>query len=88
MAGAGEVRVPRSPETQSPEVREELEQSQVSHEGTQRSGDEPEPGTASHFGAVETEVTPTTPPMRGPADLVGDEQSDDTVDPADEITPG
>ena len=88
MASAGETDVPQSPETQPPDVREQLAQEQVSHDGSVRSGADVRPGTSGHLGAVDTEVTPIMPPVRGPADLVGDEESDNSIDPADEITPG
>jgi hypothetical protein len=89
MADAGSAGVPQSPETQSPDVREQLDQGSISHEGSARTGDDAETGTTAHLGAVETEVTPNMPPVRGPDDLVSPEQPGDSViDPADEITPG
>ena len=89
MAGEGEQGTPQSPETQPANVREQLDQDLISHEGAARGGDQAEPGTMRHMGAVGTEVTPVTPPMRGPGDLVGEQASDDdSIDPADEITPG
>jgi len=55
----------------------------------ERADDEQERETTQHQGATETEVTLTTPPMRGPGDLVGEtDEDDDQVDPADELTPG
>ena len=89
MADAGSTGVPQSPETQPPHVREQLDQGSISHEGSARAGDDTEAGTTAHLGAVETEVTPNMPPVRGPDDLVSPEQPGDSViDPADEITPG
>ncbi len=89
MADAGEVGVPESPEVQPPDVREQLDQSMVTHDGTERDAEDAEPGTASHMGAVDTEVTPVMAPMSGPHDLVNEEDADDDmVDPYDEITPG
>ncbi len=89
MANSGDAGVPQSPETQPPDVREQLGQEQISHDGSVRSGAGVEPGTSGHLGAVDTEVTPIMPIMRGPSDLVGEEESgDDLIDPADEITPG
>src|SRR5688500_15243331 len=88
MAGPREAEVPQSPETQPPDVRDELDQTQITHDGPERDGDT---GTApsAHLGAVEDEVTPVQPPMRGPDDLVGNEdQGELVIDPADEITPG
>ena len=89
MFGEGETEVPQSPETQPADVRADLEQTEVSHNGPARSGDQAGSSTGDHFGAVDSETTPIMPPVRGPADLVtGDEPGDDIVDPADEITPG
>ncbi len=89
MADAGGAHAPRSPETQPPDVREQLDQRLVSHDGDARSGAGVEAGAGTHLGAVETEVTPNMPPVRGPDDLISPEQPDHAaVDPADEITPG
>jgi hypothetical protein len=89
MADAREAEVPQSPETQPPEVRDELDQTQITHEGTARDGDDVDTNTSSHLGAVEDEVTAVQAPMRSPEDLVGnDDQGEQIVDPADEITPG
>jgi hypothetical protein len=41
------------------------------------------------MGAVETEVSPVTPPMAGPDDLIGEAATDETIiDPRDEIAGG
>ena len=89
MAGTREAKVPQSPETQAPEVRDELDQEQITHDGRARSGGEGDATSSSHLGAVEDEVTPIQMPMRSPDDLVGDEEQDEQLlDPADEITPG
>jgi hypothetical protein len=88
MAGPREAEVPQSPETQPADVRDELDQTQITHDGRARDGDTGSTPSA-HLGAVEDEVTPVQPPMRSPDDLVGDEDQDETeIDPADEITPG
>jgi hypothetical protein len=85
---------PQSPEVESPRVREELHQTDVSHEG------DPQPpaagGPSQHLGATDEEMTPVRAPMRGPENLVGpsggpggaEDADDDLIDPADEITPG
>ena len=88
MVNAGDKIIPQSPETQPSEVREELAQSNISHDGAPRNADETQPGDSSQLGAVEDEVTPIAPPMQGPGDLVGDEDSSMGIDPVDEITPG
>lgn len=89
MADAGETGVPRSPEVQPAPVRDQLDQTLTTHEGTERESEAADPGSSAHMGAVDTEVTPVMPPMSGPDDLVGSEDvDDDLVDPAAEITPG
>ena len=89
MAGEGEAQLPQSPETQPLDVREQLSQDQISHDGAARSGAGTTPGTSAHQGAVEDEMTPVMPPMRGPDDLVDeDDSAEELIDPADEITPG
>ena len=88
MADAGMSGVPESPETQPQSVREQLDQEQISHDGDRRETGDATSGADVHLGAVETEVTPNMPPVRGPEDLVASSVDDDEVDPADEITPG
>jgi len=89
MAGDDKAPIPKSPETQSSDVREQLEQTGVSHDGEAREAGETQPGGSGHRGAVETEVTPIMPPVRGPTDLVGDAPTGgNLIDPGDEITPG
>jgi len=95
MTDKAQNRVPNAPELQPADVREELHQSQVSHQGDQQT---PTPGLASaHLGATDDEVAPVMPPMRGPGNLVGASGSGDSADPPedeemfdpiDEITPG
>lgn len=88
---------PQSPETQPADVREELGQDNVTHEGQQRTTEDAGPMPTSHFGAVEDDYTghsdqvPVTPPMAGPANLIDDRQGEDPsvfVDPQDEILGG
>jgi hypothetical protein len=87
--------VPQSPEVQPADVREELDQDQVSHEGRPEATRGGKPST--HLGATEDAVTPVVPPMRGPGNLVGPSAPGDShdpptkdqlIDPVDEITPG
>ncbi len=89
--------VPTAPETQPPEVREELDQDNITHQGQQRDAADAGAGQASHFGAVEDNVTghsdqtPVTPPMTGPSNLVDEREGADPseiVDPQDEIPGG
>lgn len=85
---------PQAPETQPADIREQLHQENISKQGQPRdaAGVGPEPD--SHFGAVEddrsghVDMTPVTPPMEGPYNLVGGEEDnlqDMDVDPQDEI---
>ncbi len=88
--------VPQSPETQSADVREELHQENVTHEGQPRSAEDAGPTPSSHFGAVEddqaghVDQTPVTPPMEGPYNVVDgtDEKQSTDVDPHTEIPGG
>ena len=53
-----------------------------------RPAEDAEREPADHLGAVENDVEETTPPMRGPGDLTGETDSDDDIDPTEELTPG
>lgn len=102
MTRDGNQETPQSPEEQAPYVREELDQDQISHIGAYRQSEPSSSrGGSMHMGAVDTEVVSITPPMAGPADLVGERDEnaqgnetghtrtgDETVDPRDELTPG
>lgn len=95
---------PQSPEKQAEYVREELDQDMITHQGDYRKADTTQTADRSpsqHMGATDDEVVPITPPMAGPADLVGkhDENAqgnetghtkvgEETIDPRDELTPG
>jgi hypothetical protein len=74
----------QDPAKSSPRVAE-----QPSAPQPERRAEDTEREPADHLGATETEIEKTTPPMRGPADLVGEtDEDDDDMDPADELTPG
>jgi hypothetical protein len=95
---------PQSPETQDKEVREELDQDMITHEGERRkapTGSLHTGPTGQHLGALEDEMVPIVPPMAGPADLVGEKDEnaqgnedgktkpgEELFDPRDELTPG
>ena len=104
MALDNEQPTPTSPEEQEEYVREELDQEYITHQGDYRPASKP-PSTLAlrgkHLGATDDEVVPVTPPMAGPADLVGEmdqnaqgnesgstEIGEESVDPRDELTPG
>lgn len=101
MSDVDSAGTPPAPEVQKEYVRDELHQGQVTHRGEKREAPAatPEPGS-QHLGAVDDEVVPVVPLMRGPADLVGedDEESqgnsadsddeEDLFDPYENITPG
>lgn len=104
MTNRGNSATPQSPETQDKGVREELEQEMVSHQGDYRgaqSGAKTGGERSMHMGATDDEVVPITPPMAGPADLIGSknenaqgnergdtELGEEMVDPRDHLTPG
>ena len=101
-ANSGEG-TPKSPETQAPNVREELDQDMITHKGEWRTSADNARRRAGkhHLGALEDENVPVTPPMSGPADLIGEDDEnaqgnetgktkvgEETFDPRDELTPG
>lgn len=102
MTGPRDEGTPQSPEVQPEYVREELDQDLVTHEGEYRNpAAGGQRGGGMHLGALDTEVVPITPPMSGPADLIGEhnenaqgnetgstEIGEETLDPRDELTPG
>jgi hypothetical protein len=95
---------PQSPEKQEDYVRDELDQEFITHQGDYRSAKATPDSSAQrgmHLGATDDEVVPITPPMAGPADLVGErnenaqgnetgntEVGEESIDPRDELTPG
>jgi len=94
---------PASPEDQEENVKDELDQDLITHQGEYRkggSGPEARRGD-KHLGALEDENVPVVPPMSGPADLFGEEDEDaqgnepggtekgeENFDPRVELTPG
>ena len=95
---------PQSPEKQDEYVRDELDQEFITHQGDYRAARSAPTSSqlrGKHQGATDDEVVPITPPMAGPADLVGEKNIDaqgnetgsttvgeEDVDPRDELTPG
>jgi hypothetical protein len=86
---------PQSPELQPAGVRDQLHQTQVTHEGEAESVEGS--SQSAHLGATDEQMTPITPPMHGPGNLVGPDAAGDSrdeptdaplIDPVDEITPG
>src|SRR5262249_18379232 len=63
-----------SPENQDDAVRQELDQEFITHQGDYRTSKTPAGANqrGKHLGATDDEVVPVTPPMAGPADLVGE----------------
>jgi hypothetical protein len=102
QANDTEAGTPQSPETQEEYVREELDQDMISHQGEYRRQANSTPTAAAdrskHLGATDDEVVPITPPMAGPADLLGERNEDaqgndgdlgdEMIDPREELTPG
>lgn len=82
---------PTSPETQPASVRNELDQEDVTHQGSPAEPARPGEEAQSYMGATEENVTPIMSPVSGPADITGDEKPGDKnpdVNPQDELTPG
>jgi hypothetical protein len=95
---------PTSPEKQAEYVRDELDQDLITHQGDYRQAQgaqKADKKESQHLGATDDEVVPITPPMAGPADLVGEnkenaqgnetghtEIGEEMIDPRDELTPG
>jgi hypothetical protein len=75
---------PQDPEKTSPQSPERRPKARP-----EQPADDAPPAPAQHQGATETDVTHTTPPVKDPADLVGEtDEDDDEIDPAEELTPG
>jgi hypothetical protein len=81
-----EAPVPESPEEYPEEVREELGQHEISHDGKARAGGDEE--MSDHMGAVETEPTPVTPPMSGPSKVTEGSMEDAGIEPEEELHGG
>lgn len=79
-------RIPQSPEKYPPDVREELDQELISHEGEAR--DEGDAALSDHMGAQEDETTPVIPPMTGPSRITEGAADDDGIDPREELHGG
>ena len=104
MATERGTETPKSPESHEPEVKEELDQDMVTHQGEYRKGATGplgRRGHGQHLGALEDENVPVVPPMSGPADLLGEDDinaqgnesgmtktGDESIDPREELTPG
>lgn len=80
-------KVPKSPEEYPADVREELDQEGVSHEGEARHAEGHEEMEA-HMGATEEEPTPVTPPMEGPSKVTKGSLDDAQIEPREELTGG
>jgi hypothetical protein len=87
---------PDQPETQSADVRRELQQDNIDKSGDDRTAADAGAEPDSHFGAVEDPVTghsdqvTVTPPMaEGPYSVTrGENKQDEDVDPQTEISGG
>lgn len=80
---------PLSPEVQPEEVREELDQENVSHQGNRLPPSKDRFDAQRHMGAMEDNVSPVMPPIIGPARLTeAEEDEDQDVNPHSELTPG
>jgi hypothetical protein len=81
-----EEKVPQSPEEYPADVREELQQTDVSHVGEKRTQGDSE--MSNHLGAKETEVSTVTPPMTGPSQVTQGPLDDADIEPREELTGG
>lgn len=81
-----ENEVPQSPEEYPADVRRELDQTGITHEGEARHGGDDE--MSNHLGATETEVTPVTPPMDGPSRVTEGSLEDAGIEPREELHGG
>ena len=95
---------PKAPEVHEPYVREELDQDLITHQGEKRGPTAPNQSPEQrmqHLGANDDEVVPVTPPMSGPADVVGEKREnaqgnetgsteigEESDDPREDLTPG
>ena len=80
---------PTSPEVQPKEIREELDQENISHQGNRLPSSKNSLDAQRHMGAMEDNVTPVMPPIIGPARLTeAEEDEDNDVNPHSELTPG
>src|SRR5690242_14454770 len=93
----------QSPEVQAQYVRDDLDQEMITHTGEWRTGPlgTDKKGEMHHLGATDDEVVPVVPPMSGPADLIGEQDTnaqgnetgrtevgEEELDPRDLLTPG
>ncbi|MDQ4077449.1 MAG: hypothetical protein M3220_14530 [Chloroflexota bacterium] len=78
--------VPQSPEEYPEDVREELDQTDMTHVGEAREDGDEE--MDDHMGARETETTSATPPMTGPSKLTKGTTEDMGIEPREELTGG
>lgn len=81
--------VPTSPEVQPKEIREELDQENITHVGNPLPPSRNRLDAQRHMGAMEDNVSPVMPPIIGPARLTeAEEDEDQDVNPHSELTPG
>lgn len=88
MSDEANKTVPTSPEEQPQDVRKELDQESVSHQGkkVKPSTDKTEP--QSYMGATDENVTPVKPPMVGASKVTQADEDEEDVNPRTELTPG
>ena len=79
---------PASPEVQPANVREELDQDDITHQGHMSEPSRDKTDAQKHMGAMEDNVTNVMPPVAGPADLVGKDEGDQNISARKELTPG
>ena len=81
--------IPASPETQPGDVRKELDQNNVTHEGKPLEAQTKKADSDKYMGATEENVTTISPPMEGPGKVTnGEDEDTEMIDPESELTPG
>jgi hypothetical protein len=80
--------VPTSPEHQPTEVREQLQQNDITHLGYKMPVMPTTEDAGNYMGATENNVTQVTPPMQGPQHIIHGPDSDSNIDPYEELTAG
>jgi len=80
--------LPASPEGQSAEVRKELDQQGVTHQGKKAEASQDKDNPQGHMGAKEENVTPLHPPTTGASEVTEPDEEEENINPQTELTPG
>ncbi len=88
MSNEADQKLPSSPETQPAEVREELEQDLITHQGKPAEPAKDNSDSQTHMGATEENVTPVKTPMSGASKVTEPDEEEQDINPQTELTPG